>query len=89
MTPDEWANAQLIAAAHSWYQLAAFMRELVLREIAKPEGARVLGEDVATRAAIEIATHRSKREKRVKANAARVARAARLSGQTAPRIPTT
>lgn len=84
-TPDEWMEAQLIAAAHSYYQLTAFIRELLLREISKPDGARVLGEDVATRAAVETIALRAKREKRVKQNAARVARAARLSGQSAPK----
>lgn len=78
-TPDEWSAAEIIAASRSWYQLAAWLRELVKREIAKPENAELLGEDEIERARREVAVLRDKREKRVRREAARLLR---LSGQT-------
>lgn len=83
-TPDEWSEAELIAASRSWYQLAAWIRELVRREIAKPENASVLGEDAVERAARDVQLSRTARQKRVRREAARLAR---LSGQNSPREP--
>lgn len=68
-TPDEWTHAQLIAASRTWYQMGAWLRELVLREIARcgDAAADVLGDEVvveARRLSLEQRTRRLAKVKR-------------------------
>jgi len=86
-TVDEWTDAELIAASRSWYSLPAFLRELMKREIAKPESADLLGDEAREAAAREIERLARKRRQRLEREQARARREARDAKSSKARVP--
>lgn len=66
LTPQEWCASRAVAGARSAYDLPAYFRELLAREMRQPEAVEMLGDDD-----VRDATARIERERRSRARRAR------------------